>query len=146
MAVKIKIKAAPGAKLPAKATEQSAGFDLRAYLPEGEITLQSLGRALVPTGLYAAVPPGYSLDIRARSGLSVKAGITVINGVGTVDADYRGEIMVPLVNLSQDSYTIKNGDRIAQALLNELTETVFEEVSELDTTERGCGGFGSTGA
>lgn len=129
--------------LPAYQTSGSAGVDLRAFLDEA-ITLEPLERRLIPTGLHIALPNGYEAQLRARSGLSTKHGITLINAVGTIDSDYRGEIKVGLVNLSCEAYTIEPGDRIAQMIIAQYEQVNFELVDELDTTERGEGGFGST--
>ena len=130
--------------LPAYATALSAGMDLRANLTE-PITLQPLQRCLVPTGLYIALPPGYEAQVRPRSGLALKKGITVLNSPGTVDADYRGEICVILVNLSSESFVIEDGERIAQMVIASHVQAEWHEVETLDETERGAGGFGHTG-
>ncbi len=130
--------------LPAYATALSAGMDLRANLTE-PITLQPLQRCLVPTGLYIALPPGYEAQVRPRSGLALKKGITVLNSPGTVDADYRGEICVILVNLSSESFVIEDGERIAQMVIASHVQAEWHEVETLDETERGTGGFGHTG-
>ena len=129
---------------PAYATPQSAGVDLRANLAE-PVVLQPLQRALIPTGLYIALPPGYEAQVRPRSGLAIKHGITVLNSPGTVDADYRGELRVILVNLSDQPFEIVSGERIAQMVIARHEQVEWEPVEELDTTERGAGGFGSTG-
>ena len=131
--------------MPSYETEGSAGADLRAWLPDGPITLQPGERRLIPTGLFVELPPGIEAQIRARSGLSIKHGITMINGVGTVDSDYRGEWNVPLVNLGQEPYTIQDGDRIAQMVLAKYEQADFCLASEINETERGSGGFGHTG-
>ena len=131
--------------MPSYETEGSAGADLRAWLPDGPITLQPGERRLIPTGLFVELPPGIEAQIRARSGLSIKHGITMINGVGTVDSDYRGEWNVPLVNLGQEPYTIQDGDRIAQMVLAKYEQADFCLASEINETERGAGGFGHTG-
>ncbi len=130
--------------LPAYATELSAGMDLRANLSE-PITLAPLQRCLVPTGLYIALPEGYEAQVRPRSGLAIKKGITVLNSPGTVDADYRGEICVILVNLSAESFVIEDGERIAQMVIARHEQAEWEAVELLDETERGAGGFGHTG-
>ena len=130
--------------LPAYATPHSAGMDLHASISE-KITLKPLGRALVPTGLYIALPEGTEAQIRPRSGLAYKEGITVLNAPGTIDADYRGEIKVLLVNLSDQEVEIKNGERIAQMVIARYEPAVFKEVTTLSETLRGAGGFGSTG-
>lgn len=130
--------------LPSYATALSAGMDLRANLSE-PITLQPLQRCLVPTGLYIALPPGYEAQVRPRSGLALKKGITVLNSPGTVDADYRGEICVILVNLSSEIFVIEDGERIAQMVIASHVQAEWSEVETLDETERGAGGFGHTG-
>ena len=130
--------------LPAYATEQSAGMDLRANI-DAPLTLQPLERKLVGTGLYIALPQGYEAQIRPRSGLALKHGITVLNSPGTIDADYRGEIMVLLVNLSDTDFVINEGERIAQMVIARHEQAVFESVETLDETERGAGGYGHTG-
>ena len=142
--LKINIVSRSG-RMPSYETEGSAGADLRAWLPEGPITLQPGERRLIPTGLFVELPPGIEAQIRARSGLSIKHGITMINGVGTVDSDYRGEWNVPLVNLGQEPYTIQDGDRIAQMVLAKYEQADFCLASEINETERGAGGFGHTG-
>ena len=129
---------------PAYATPQSAGVDLRAHLEE-PLTLAPLQRAMVPTGLYIALPAGFEAQVRPRSGLAAKHGITVLNTPGTIDADYRGEIRVILVNLSDQPFEIVPGERIAQMVIARHEQVSWEEVDELDATERGEGGFGSTG-
>ena len=129
---------------PAYATLQSAGVDLRAHL-EAPVTLAPLQRAMVPTGLYIALPAGFEAQVRPRSGLAAKHGITVLNTPGTIDADYRGEIRVILVNLSDQPFEVVPGERIAQMVIARHEQVSWEEVDELDATERGEGGFGSTG-
>ena len=130
--------------LPAYETEQSAGMDLRANIDE-PITLGPLERAMVPTGLYIALQAGFEAQVRPRSGLAAKQGITVLNSPGTVDADYRGEIKVILVNLSNVNVSIQDGDRIAQLVIARHEQAAWLEVEVLDETQRGAGGFGSTG-
>jgi dUTP pyrophosphatase len=130
--------------LPAYATALSAGMDLRANL-ETPITLRPLERCLVPTGLFMALPQGYEAQVRPRSGLALKKGITVLNTPGTIDADYRGEIGVILVNLSQEDFVINDGERIAQMVVARHETVTWETVEDLDETERGAGGFGHTG-
>lgn len=130
--------------LPEYATELSAGLDLRANIDE-PIVLASLQRALVPTGLFIALPEGFEAQIRPRSGLAAKKGITVLNSPGTIDADYRGEIKVILVNLSQEPFVIEDGERIAQMVVARHEQVQWEPVEVLDDTDRGAGGFGSTG-
>ncbi|WP_413513715.1 dUTP diphosphatase [Myroides odoratus] len=130
--------------LPHYETAQSAGMDLRANLSE-PITLTSLERAIVPTGLFIELPEGYEAQIRPRSGLAAKKGITLLNSPGTIDADYRGEIGVILVNLSKEPFVIENGERIAQMVIAKYEQIQWENTSALSETERGAGGFGSTG-
>ena len=129
--------------LPEYQTQSSAGMDLNANLAES-ITLKSLERKLIPTGLFLELPSGYEAQIRPRSGLAIKNGITVLNAPGTIDADYRGEIGVILVNLSSEDFTINNGDRIAQMVIAQYETAKWQEVKSLNETERGEGGFGST--
>ena len=130
--------------LPAYATLQSAGMDLRANLSE-PIVLKPMQRTLVPTGLYMALPAGTEAQIRPRSGLALKHGITVLNSPGTIDADYRGELMVLLINFSDTDFVINDGERIAQMVIAQHLQASFIEVSELDDSERGAGGYGHTG-
>lgn len=130
--------------LPAYATELSAGMDLRADIKE-PLTLYTLDRVLIPTGLYIELPAGYEAQIRTRSGLAIKYGIVSLNSPGTVDADYRGEICVELINLSRDPYTIYPGERIAQMVVAKHETVEFKIVDKLSETERGKGGFGHTG-
>ena len=130
--------------LPQYATPLSAGLDLRANLNE-PITLQPLQRVLVPTGLYIALPAGYEAQVRPRSGLALKKGITVLNTPGTIDADYRGEVCVILVNLSADPFVIEDGERIAQMVVARHEQVEWQPVEQLESTERGEGGFGHTG-
>ena len=130
--------------LPTYATEQSAGLDLKADIP-APITLRPLQRAMVPTSLYISLPKGFEAQIRPRSGLAAKHGITVLNSPGTIDADYRGEIRVVLVNLSEEPFDIVPGERIAQMVVARHEQVEWEAVEVLDDTDRGAGGFGSTG-
>ncbi len=130
--------------LPRYATEAAAGMDLHAHL-DGEIALQPLARCVVPTGLFIELPIGYEAQIRPRSGLAIKHGITVINSPGTIDADYRGEIKVGLVNLSQETFVIRPGERIAQMVVARHEQVSWEAVEALGETARGEGGFGHTG-
>jgi dUTP pyrophosphatase len=130
--------------LPRYATPQSAGLDLRANLSE-PLTLAPLQRAMVPTGLHIALPAGYEAQVRPRSGLAAKHGITVLNSPGTIDADYRGEICVILVNLSNEPFTIEDGERVAQMVIARHEQAEWVDVDVLDETERGEGGFGHTG-
>jgi dUTP pyrophosphatase len=130
--------------LPHYETEASAGMDLRAHL-EVAVTLQPLERAIIKTGLFIELPIGYEAQVRPRSGLAAKKGITVLNAPGTIDADYRGEIGVILVNLSKEAFTVENGERIAQLVIAKHERADWHKVEELSRTERGAGGFGSTG-
>lgn len=130
--------------LPAYATPQSAGMDLRANI-QSPITLNPLERRLIGTGLYMALPEGYEAQVRPRSGLALKHGLTVLNSPGTIDADYRGEIMVLLVNLSDTPFVVNDGERIAQMVIARHEQASFETVDTLDETERGAGGYGHTG-
>ncbi len=130
--------------LPAYATELSAGMDIRANL-SASVTLKPLERCLISTGLYIALPKGYEAQIRPRSGLAIKKGITVLNSPGTIDADYRGEICIILVNLSAEPFVIEDGERIAQMVIARHEQAEWTEVQILDETERGSGGFGHTG-
>jgi dUTP pyrophosphatase len=162
--MKIKIYNGSTNDLPFYSTSGSAGVDLRAYLSLGVkekflnfaafdkegnwLTIFSGGRALVPTGLYMAIPDGYELQIRPRSGLALKHGITITNSPGTIDSDYRGEIGIIIQNLGEEPFVIENGDRICQAVLNKVEQAEWievEELEDLDETERGAGGFNSTG-
>ncbi len=131
-------------ELPAYATELSAGMDIRANISE-PIVLKPLARCLVPTGLYIALPEGYEAQIRPRSGLAIKKGVTVLNSPGTIDADYRGEVCIILVNLSADEFVIEDGERVAQMIIASHEQAQWEQVEVLDETERGAGGFGHTG-
>ena len=142
--MKIKVINKSGNALPRYATLQSAGLDLQANI-EVPITIGSLERVMVPTGLFIALPEGYEAQIRPRSGLAAKHGITVLNSPGTIDADYRGEIKVVLVNLSKEAFTINNGERIAQMVVAKCEQAEWKQVETLDTTERGEGGYGHTG-
>ena len=130
--------------LPEYQTPLSAGLDIRANLDES-VTLRPLERAMIPTGLYVELPEGCEMQIRPRSGLAAKHGITVLNSPGTIDADYRGEIKVILVNLSNEPFTIESGERIAQMIVARYEQIEWQPVEELGETERGAGGFGSTG-
>ena len=130
--------------LPTYQTKQAAGVDLMAFLEE-PIVIEPMDRVLVGTGLYMALPNGYEAMIRPRSGMAFKHGITVINTPGTIDADYRGEIKIALINLSKEAFTINNGDRIAQMVVNKYEKVTFKITDRLDETERGSGGYGHTG-
>ena len=142
--MKIKIINKSGHKLPNYETLASAGMDLRADL-ESPITLKPLERAIVPTGLFMELPVGYEAQVRPRSGLAAKKGSTVLNAPGTIDADYRGNVGVILVNLSNEDFTVENGERITQMVIAKHERAEWEEVENLSETDRGKGGFGSTG-
>ncbi len=142
--MEIKIVNRSNNPLPNYATKASAGVDLRAFI-EQDILIKPLQRILVKTGLYIQLPVGYEAQVRPRSGLAIKKGITVLNTPGTIDADYRGEIMVILINLSNEDYIVKSGDRIAQMVIASHEQADWKLVDTLDETERGAGGFGSTG-
>lgn len=142
--IKIKIVNKGNQPLPEYATPQSAGVDLRANIDE-PVELKPLSRALIPTGLHIALPEGYEAQIRPRSGLAIKKGITCLNTPGTIDADYRGDVGVILINLSSETFIVNPGERIAQMIINKFEQAEFELVEELDETERGEGGFGHTG-
>ncbi len=145
----IEVKPLPhfeGLALPAYETASAAGMDLRAAIGEGEdIVLAPMQRDMVPTGLSMAIPHGYEVQIRPRSGLAAKHGITCLNTPGTIDADYRGEVKIILINLGSEPFVIKRGERIAQMVVSPVTQGVWKEVDELSSTDRGTGGFGSTG-
>ncbi|SNR24973.1 dUTP pyrophosphatase [Maribacter sedimenticola] len=142
--MKINIINTSGHELPLYETNASAGMDLRANLQD-PVTLQPLERAIIPTGLFMELPVGIEAQVRPRSGLAAKKGITVLNAPGTIDADYRGEIGVILVNLSNEVFTVENGERIAQMVIAKHERAQWHEVDTLSETERGTGGFGSTG-
>mgnify|MGYP002525512986 CR=1 FL=1 len=142
--IKVKVVNRGHQQLPAYATPQSAGLDLRANLEE-PVTLRPLERRLIPTGLHIALPEGYEAQVRPRSGLALKHGITVLNTPGTIDADYRGEVGVVLVNLSQDDFTVNDGERIAQMVIASCEQAELVTVEALDETERGAGGYGHSG-
>lgn len=142
--IKIKVVNKGHQQLPAYATPQSAGMDLRANIDE-PIVLHPMERRLVKTGLFIALPEGYEAQVRPRSGLALKHGITVLNTPGTIDADYRGEIGVVLINLSQEDFVVEDGERIAQMVIARHEQADFIIVEELDETERGAGGYGHTG-
>ena len=130
--------------LPAYITENSAGMDLRAFLAE-PVQLKPLERMLIPTGIFIELPEGYEAQVRPRSGLAIKNGITVLNSPGTIDADYRGEVKVILINLSNETFTIQNGDRIAQMVIAKYEKIGWKQAEQLSDTARGSGGFGSSG-
>ncbi|MBE6247919.1 MAG: dUTP diphosphatase [Prevotella sp.] len=142
--IKIKVVNRGHQQLPAYATPQSAGMDLRANL-DAPVTLHPMERRLIPTGLHIALPEGYEAQVRPRSGLALKHGLTVLNTPGTIDADYRGEIGVVLINLSQEDFVINDGERIAQMVIARYEQGDLVVVEELDQTERGEGGYGHTG-
>lgn len=142
--VQVKVINKGSQPLPAYATTQSAGMDLRADI-DNPITLKPMERRLIPTGLYIALPKGYEAQVRPRSGLALKHGITVLNTPGTIDADYRGELMVLLINFSTEDFIINAGERIAQMVIARHEQAEFVEVEVLDETERGAGGYGHTG-
>ena len=131
--------------LPEYQTPHAAGLDLRAHLPEGPVTLGSLERCLIPTGLSLEIPVGYEAQVRPRSGLAVKHGIGLVNSPGTIDADYRGEIRVLLVNLSPEPFVVNDGERIAQLIVAKHETVVWQPAEALSATQRGAGGYGSTG-
>ncbi len=131
-------------ELPLYATKASAGVDLRANL-KADVIMKPLERTIIPTGLFMEIPVGYEAQVRPRSGLAIKKGITVLNTPGTIDADYRGEIMVILINLSNEDFVVKHGERIAQMVISSHEQADWELVDDLSITERGSGGFGSTG-
>jgi len=142
--MKIKIINKSNNTTPSYSTNNSAGLDLRAHIKE-EINLNPMSRVLIKTGLFIQLPEGYEAQIRPRSGLAYKNGITILNTPGTIDADYRGEVGVLLINLSNDTFKIKNGDRIAQMVIAKYEKAEWISVQQLDSTQRGDGGFGSTG-
>lgn len=131
--------------LPAYGTFEAAGMDVRAFLPDGPVTLKPGQRALISTGLYIQLPQGYECQIRPRSGLALKNGLTVLNSPGTVDADYRGEIGIILINLGQEDFVVSDGERIAQMVIKQYSHVTWKEVEELDRTRREDGAFGHTG-
>ena len=142
--MKVKIVNQSAYPVPSYATELSAGMDLKANITE-PVTIESLERAIVPTGLFIELPEGYEAQVRPRSGLAAKFGVTVANAPGTIDADYRGEVEVILVNLSKEKFVVNPGERIAQMVIAKYEKIEWQEVDQLGETERGAGGFGSTG-
>ncbi|MGN7720144.1 dUTP diphosphatase [Chitinophaga sp. 22620] len=142
--IQVKIINRSANPLPSYATADAAGMDLRANL-EAAITLQPMERTLVPTGLFMELPAGFEAQVRPRSGLAIKQGLTLLNTPGTIDADYRGEIKIIMINLSTEPQTIQHGDRIAQMVIAPFVQAALAEVPELSDTERGTGGFGHTG-
>lgn len=143
--LKVKIINKSHHPLPSYGTLEAAGMDIRAYLPEGSVSLRPMQRALIPTGLYIQLPSGHECQIRPRSGLALNYGISIVNSPGTVDADYRGEIGIILINLGENDFTVNDGDRIAQMVIKQYARVEWEPVERLDTTEREDGGFGHTG-
>lgn len=143
--LKVRIINRSGNPLPAYSTPESAGMDVRAWLPDGPVTLMPGHRALIGTGLYMELPAGYECQVRPRSGLALRHGISIVNSPGTVDADYRGEVGVILINLGQEPFTVTSGERICQIVIKEYVPVQWDEVSSLDPSERGDGGFGHTG-
>lgn len=142
--VEVKMVSERGFHEPVYASEQAAGMDVRAYISE-PVTIKPMERKLIPTGIKMAIPDGYEVQVRPRSGLALKHGITVLNTPGTIDADYRGDIGVILINLSNEDYIVNPSERIAQLVLNEVPQMKLIKVDTLDETERGAGGFGHTG-
>lgn len=142
--VEIKIVNTSGNPIPEYATEGSAGLDLRAWMSES-IDLQPMERKMIPTGIFLEIPLGYEVQVRPRSGMAIKHGITCLNSPGTVDSDYRGEIKIILINLSSETHTINNGDRIAQMIVAKVEKAFLKTVDQLQPTMRGGGGFGHTG-
>lgn len=143
--LKVKIINRSHHPMPDYATPGSAGMDMRAYLPDGPVVLAPLQRALIPTGIYMQLPRGYECQIRPRSGLAIRHGLSLVNTPGTVDSDYRGEICAILVNLSDQPFTVNDGERVCQMVVAPYTRVEWEPVERIDTTERGDGGFGHTG-
>ena len=142
--VKVKLKLGKGASAPSYSTSGSSGMDVRARL-DSDVVLKSHARTLVPTGIFFEIPEGYEIQVRPRSGLALKSGISVLNTPGPIDSDYRGELGIILINLSDEDFTIHDGDRIAQIVLSKVERIGFELIDELSDTERSSGGFGSTG-
>ena len=142
--VKVKLKLGKGASAPSYSTSGSSGMDVRARL-DSDVVLKSHARTLVPTGIFFEIPEGYEIQVRPRSGLALMSGISVLNTPGTIDSDYRGELGFILINLSDEDFTIHDGDRIAQIVLSKVERIGFELIDELSDTERSSGGFGSTG-
>ena len=143
--VKVKVINKSHHPLPDYGTFEAAGMDVRAFLPEGPVTLKPFQRALIPTGLYMQLPEGYECQIRPRSGLALNYGITIANSPGTVDADYRGEIGIILLNLGENDFTVNDGERICQMVIKQYSHVTWEPVAELDRTTREDGAFGHTG-
>lgn len=143
--IKVKIINKSHHPLPAYETDGAAGMDVRAYLPDGDVTLRPLQRALIPTGLYMQLPQGYECQIRPRSGLALNYGISIVNSPGTVDCDYRGEIGIILINLGENDFTVKDGERICQMVIKQYSHVTWEETERLDRTKREDGAFGHSG-
>jgi len=143
--IKVKIINRSHHQLPEYGTSEAAGMDVRAYLPDGSVTLKPLERTLIPTGLFMQLPSGYECQLRPRSGLALRHGISLVNTPGTIDADYRGEIKVILINLGQEDFVINDGERICQMVIKQYSHVTWEPVERLDCTERENGGFGHTG-
>lgn len=143
--VKVKVINKSHHPLPAYGTFEAAGMDVRAYLPGGPVTLKPMQRALIGTGLHIQLPQGYECQIRPRSGLALNYGISIVNSPGTVDADYRGEIGIILINLGENDFTVNDGERICQMVIKSYSHVAWEPVEELDRTKRETGGFGHTG-
>lgn len=143
--LKVKIINKSHHPLPSYSTEEAAGMDVRAYLPEGSVTLKPGQRALIPTGIYMQLPSGYECQIRPRSGLALNYGISIVNSPGTVDADYRGEIGIILINLGEDDFVVNDGERICQMVIKQYSRVTWEPVERLDRTAREDGAFGHTG-
>lgn len=141
--MKLKIKSLSG-RLPVYATDGASGMDLCAYTNE-PLTIKPMQRMLVPTGLFVEIPEGFEGQVRARSGLAIKKGIGLVNSIGTIDSDYRGELMIPLINFGEEDFVINDGDRIAQLVIARYEKVEISEIEELSDTERGEGGFGHTG-
>lgn len=141
--MELKFKSLSGS-LPTYATDGASGMDLRAFIDE-PITLKPMERSLIPTGLFVQIPEGYEGQVRARSGLAIKHGIGLVNSIGTIDSDYRGELKIPVINFGNESFTLNNGDRVAQLVIASYERVTPIVVSELDETDRGEGGFGHTG-
>lgn len=143
--VSVKFKVNEGAILPEYKTSGAAGADVCAFLPEGPVTIKKGSYAMIPTGLFCEIPDGYEIQVRPRSGLAFKNGITVLNTPGTIDSDYRGELRILLVNLGNQDFVINDKERIAQIIVSPVLQAKFEAVKDLSSTERGTSGFGSTG-
>lgn len=143
--IEVKYTASNGAVIPEYKTAGAAGADVYAYLPQGSVTIKSGKFAMIPTGVFYEIPMGYEIQVRPRSGLAFKNGITVLNSPGTIDSDYRGELKILLINFGEQNFTINNGDRIAQIIISSVVQAEFSAAESLSKTERGEGGFGSTG-